>query len=181
MPYIIFVSDAVEGTFVDLDGEGVGMPLPQIAAKIPEVVETIPQEHISDDLPVPQVVKENFEVIKVPQEREVVPQVPEETVELVKMVSLERVRQSSPEKIENVSQSPEETAEVPVDRNECNSGPPRCRSSVTADSRGAGRFGEVGLTGTSATADRRGAGRFGEVGVTGTSATADRRGANASF
>ena len=44
---IIIVSDAVEGTFVDLDGEGVDMPVPKIAAKIPEVVETIPQEHAS--------------------------------------------------------------------------------------------------------------------------------------
>ena len=33
------------------------MPVPQIAAKIPEVVETFPQEHISDDLPVPQVME----------------------------------------------------------------------------------------------------------------------------
>ena len=70
VPEIIIVSDAVEGTFVDLDGEQiVDMPVPQIAAKIPEVVETIPQEHISDDLPMPQVVKENLEVIKVSQER----------------------------------------------------------------------------------------------------------------
>ena len=59
----------------------VGVPVPQIAAKILEMVETIPQEHISDDLPVPQVVKENLEVIKVP------PQSPEETVEWVKLVS----------------------------------------------------------------------------------------------
>ena len=55
---IITVSDAVEGTFVDLDGEGIVVPVPQIAAKIPEVVETLPQEHVSDDLLVPQVVSD---------------------------------------------------------------------------------------------------------------------------
>ena len=52
-----------------IDERNVDVPVPQIAAKIPEVVETIPQEHISDDLPEPQVVKENLEVIKVSQER----------------------------------------------------------------------------------------------------------------
>ena len=88
-----------EGTFVDLVGEGVDKPVPQIAAKIPEVVETILQEHISDDFPVPQVVKENLEVIKIPQEREDEPQSPEETVEFLKLVSQERVLQRSPEKI----------------------------------------------------------------------------------
>ena len=67
MPEIIIVSDAVEGTFVDVDGEGVDGPVPQIAAKILELVETISQEHVSDDLPLPQVVKEDLEVIKVPQ------------------------------------------------------------------------------------------------------------------
>ena len=59
-----------------------------------------PKEHISDDLPVQQVVKENLEVIKVPQEREDVPQSPEETVEfvkLVKLVSKERVQQQTVE------------------------------------------------------------------------------------
>ena len=108
VPKIIVASDAVRGTKVDLDGKGLqvkherdeqitDMPVPQIAAKIPEVVETIPQEHISDDLPVPQVVWENLEVIKVAQEREVVPQVPEETTELVKLVSQERVQQRTAE------------------------------------------------------------------------------------
>ena len=86
VPEIIVVSDAVEGTFVDLDGEGVDVPGPQIAAKIPDVVETIHQEHVSDDLPVPQVVKEDLEVIKVPQKREFVRHVPEVPVELVKLV-----------------------------------------------------------------------------------------------
>ena len=43
----------------------------------------------------PQVVKENLEVIKVPQEREDVPQVSEETVELVELVSQERVQQGT--------------------------------------------------------------------------------------
>ena len=33
VPEIIIVSDAVKGTFVELDGEGVGLPVPQIAAK----------------------------------------------------------------------------------------------------------------------------------------------------
>ena len=76
VPKIITVSDAVRGTEVDFDGrslqvkhERIDEPAPQIAAKIPEVVETIPQEHISDGLPGPQVVKQNVEVIKVPQER----------------------------------------------------------------------------------------------------------------
>ena len=86
MPEIIIVSDAVEGTFVDSVGEGVDLPVPRIAEKFPEVVETITQKHISDDLPVPQ-------------ECEVVPQVPEETVELVELVS----------------QVQQRTAEVPVD------------------------------------------------------------------
>ena len=68
--------------------------VPQIAAKIPVVVETIPhQQHVPDDLPVPQVVKENLEVIKVPHKREVVPRVPEETADLVKLVSQKRVQQ----------------------------------------------------------------------------------------
>ena len=58
---------------------------------------SITQEDISDDLPVPQVVKENLEVIKVPQEREVVLQEPEEIAELVKLVSQERVQQRSVE------------------------------------------------------------------------------------
>ena len=49
-----------------IDEQIVHMPVPQIAAKIPEVVETITKEHISDDLPVQQVVKENLEVIKGP-------------------------------------------------------------------------------------------------------------------
>ena len=101
--------DAVGGTFADLVGAGVDLSVPQIAAKITEVVGTIPQEHISDDLPVPQVVKENLEVIKVPQEREDEPQSPEETV---KWVSQERVLQRSPEKIEDEPQSSEETAEM---------------------------------------------------------------------
>ena len=70
------------------------MPAPQIAAKIPEVVETILQKY---DLLVPQVVKENLEVIKVPQEREGVPQSPEETVELVKLVSQGRGQQRNVE------------------------------------------------------------------------------------
>ena len=48
-----------------IDEQIVDVPVPQIVAKIPEVVETILQEHISNDLPVPQVVKENLEVIKV--------------------------------------------------------------------------------------------------------------------
>ena len=61
---IIIVSDGVEGTFVDWVGAGVDLLAPQIAAKIREVVETILQEHIFVDLPVPQVVKENLEVIK---------------------------------------------------------------------------------------------------------------------
>ena len=39
------------------------MPVPQTAAKISEVVETV------SELPVPQVVKENLEDVKVPQER----------------------------------------------------------------------------------------------------------------
>ena len=63
VPKITIVSDAVRGTKGDLDGKGlqvkherideqiVDMPVPQIAAKIPEVVETVPQEHVSDDLP----------------------------------------------------------------------------------------------------------------------------------
>ena len=86
VPEIIIVSDAVAGIFVDLDGYA------SVAdrGENPEVVETIPQEHISDDLPVPQVVKENLGVIKVPQEREDVPQLSEETVEMVKLVSQER-------------------------------------------------------------------------------------------
>ena len=76
-----------------IDEQIVDMPVPQISAKIPEVVETIPKEDISDDLPVQQVVKENLEVINVPQEREDVPQSPEKTVELVKLVSQERGQQ----------------------------------------------------------------------------------------
>ena len=67
------------------------MPENSIVSDAVEEVETIPQEHVSDDLPVPQVVKEDLEVIKVPQKREFVPQVPEETAELVKLVSLGRV------------------------------------------------------------------------------------------
>ena len=63
----------------------VDMPVPQIAAKIPEVVETISQEHVSDDLPVPQVVKENLEVTKVPQEREDVPSVARRDRRVVKL------------------------------------------------------------------------------------------------
>ena len=61
VPKIIVVSSAVRGTKVDVDGKGllveqiVDLPVPQIAAKIPEVVDTISQEHISDDLLVPQV------------------------------------------------------------------------------------------------------------------------------
>ena len=44
---IIIVSDAVEGTFVDLDGEQiVDTPVPQIVAKIPEVVEPTHQKHL---------------------------------------------------------------------------------------------------------------------------------------
>ena len=76
------------------DVQIVDMPVPQIAAKIPEVVQTILQEHISDDLPVQQVVKENLEVIKVPQgeQRSV-----EETVELVKSDAQERVQQRTTE------------------------------------------------------------------------------------
>ena len=104
VPKIIIVSCAVRGTKVDLDGKGlqvdeqiVNVPVPQIAVKIPEVVETIRQEHTSDDLPVPQVVKENLEVIKVPQEREDVPHLPEETVKLVKLVSQERGQQRTAE------------------------------------------------------------------------------------
>ena len=107
----------MKGTFVDLDGEQiVYVPVPQIAAKIPEVVETIPQEHISDDLPVLQIVKENLQVIKVPprglklvsQERgqqgtaekiEVVPQTPEETIEAGTLVPHERVQQRTAEKL----------------------------------------------------------------------------------
>ena len=73
------------------------VPVPQVAAKIPEVAETILQKHISDDLRVQEVVNENLEVIKVPQEREDVPQSPEETVELVKLVSQERVQQRTVE------------------------------------------------------------------------------------
>ena len=130
MPKIITVSDAVRGTKVDLDGKGlrveqiVDMPMPQIAAKIPEVVETIPQEHMSDDLPVPQVVKENLEVIKVPQEREDVPQMPEETVELVKLVSQERVQQRTVEetvelvKLVSQERAHQWTAEVPMPHSE---------------------------------------------------------------
>ena len=45
----------------------VDVPVPQIAAKIPEVVGTT-SERIENDLQVPQVVKENREMIKVPQD-----------------------------------------------------------------------------------------------------------------
>ena len=93
-----------------IDEQIVDMPVPQIAVKIPEVVETIRQEHTSDDLPVPQVVKENLEVIKVPQEREDVPHLPEETVKLVKLVSLERGQQRSAEV--PMPHSEEETVEA---------------------------------------------------------------------
>ena len=41
-----------------IDEQIVDVPLPQIAAKIPQVVESISQERISDDLPVPQVMEE---------------------------------------------------------------------------------------------------------------------------
>ena len=50
----------------------VAVPVPQIAARISEVVETIPQERIwctfeeFDDFPVPQIVEENLDVIKAP-------------------------------------------------------------------------------------------------------------------
>ena len=85
VPKIIIVSDAVRSTKVDLDGKGlkaeqIDMPVPQIAAKIPKTVETIHRKHISEDL-------------LVPQEREDVPQSPEETAELVKSVSQKQVQQ----------------------------------------------------------------------------------------
>ena len=101
VPEIIIVSDAVEGIFVDLDGEGVVLPAPQIAAKILEVVA---QEHISDDLPVPQVVKENLEVIKVQQEREDVPQSPNETVRVQEQMQ----QRNTEETTEVVSLAPQE-------------------------------------------------------------------------
>ena len=63
-------------------------------------------------MPLQQVVKENLEVIKVPQEGEDVPPSPEETVELVKLASQERVQQRSLEKNEDVPQSAEETVEL---------------------------------------------------------------------
>ena len=69
----------------------------------------------------PQVVKENLEVIKVPQEREDEPQSPEETAEMVKLVSQERVQQRTAEVpvdvVELVSQEQvqQSTDEVPVD------------------------------------------------------------------
>ena len=75
---------------------------------VPVVVETISQEHISDDLPVPQVVKENLEVIKVSQERgqqwsaervEDVPRSSNETAELVKLVLQERGQQQTAETV----------------------------------------------------------------------------------
>ena len=70
---------------------------PADRGKSPGGAQTIPKEHVSDDLPVPQVVKEDLEVIKVPQKRYVVPHVPEETAELVKLVAQERVQQRTVE------------------------------------------------------------------------------------
>ena len=91
-----------------IDVQIVDVPVPQIAAKIPEVVETIAQEHISDDLLVPQVVKENLEVIKVPQEREDVVQ----SKELETLVSEDRVQQRRAEALVPVPQIAEEAVAV---------------------------------------------------------------------
>ena len=55
--------------------------------------------------------REGLKVIQVPQEREDVLQSPE-AVELVKLVSQERVQPRSAEKIDYVPQSPQETVEV---------------------------------------------------------------------
>ena len=66
----------------------------------------------------PQVAKENLEVIKLPQERENVPQSPEE---LVKLASQDRVqRRSAEETVAEVESAPREreqkrTAEAPVE------------------------------------------------------------------
>ena len=125
--------------------------MPQIAAKIPEVVETVAQEDTSDDLPEPQVAKENLEVIKVPQEREGVPQLTEGTAELVKVVSKERVQQRTAETGAVVGLAARE-------RVQRRGGVGPALTSATAEPSLSGRdrrVVEVGLTGTSATANCR--------------------------
>ena len=70
----------------------IDVPVPQIATKIPEVVETILQERIWCMFEEPQVAAKILEVIKVPQiDNFSVPQVAAEILEVVEITPKDRI------------------------------------------------------------------------------------------
>ena len=158
VPEIIIVSDAVDGTSVDLDDKGVDVPektaelvslvsqerVQQRTAEV-QFTENLHQERISErtlivDVPVPKVAKDTVEAVRVvqrerTQQRTVdAPTLQEvkETVEMVRSDSHERVQQRDAEQIEDAPQSSKETVEMASSvshENECNNTLPNRSSS----------------------------------------------------
>ena len=93
MPEIIIVSDAVDGTTVDLDDEGVDVP--EETAELLKLVsqgrvqQRIAEAQLTGNLPQERI-SERTQIFDVP-----VPQVAQETVEAVRLVQRERMQQGT--------------------------------------------------------------------------------------